>query len=144
YYKLCIFLITGMTVFLVISTIYPNGTYLRPVVFERDNIFVDAVKWLYSTDTPTNLFPSIHVYNSLAIHIAVSKNEKLKNNKLVLHASRIMMSSIILATVFLKQHSLFDVITAFALAGLMYVLLYTPAWVRDFMQPDRTSKEIKM
>jgi membrane-associated phospholipid phosphatase len=144
YYKLCIFLITGMTVFLVISTIYPNGTYLRPVVFERDNIFVDAVKWLYSTDTPTNLFPSIHVYNSLAIHIAISKNENLKNNKLVLHASRIMMSSIILATVFLKQHSLFDVITAFALAGLMYVLLYTPAWVRDLMQPDRTSKEIKM
>ena len=144
YYKLCIFLMTGMTVFLVISTIYPNGTYLRPVVFERDNIFVDAVKWLYSTDTPTNLFPSIHVYNSLAIHIAVSNNEKLRNNKIVLHASRIMMSSIILATVFLKQHSLFDVITAFALAGLMYVLLYTPSWVRDLMQPDRTSKEIKM
>lgn len=42
--KLCwrmgIFLITGMTVFLFISAIYPNGQLLRPESFARDNIFV--------------------------------------------------------------------------------------------------------
>ena len=64
YYKLCIFLFVGMTIFLVISTVYPHGHYLRPRVFERDNIFISMVKGLYMVDTPTNLFPSIHVYNS--------------------------------------------------------------------------------
>lgn len=144
YYKLCIFLITGMTVFLIVSTIYPNGTNLRPMIFERSNLFVDAVKRLYAADTPTNIFPSIHVYNSLAIHIAVSRSESLKKKWYILHSSRILMMSIILATVFLKQHSLFDVITAFALAGFMYLLLYTPAWLKELKHQFTTSKEIKM
>ena len=75
WYKLCAFLFTGMTVFLIFSTIYPNGQYLRPTTFARDNICVDLVKWLYATDTPTNLFPSIHVYNSLGVHIAIINSE---------------------------------------------------------------------
>lgn len=142
YYKLCIFLITGMTVFLIVSTIYPNGTNLRPMIFERSNVFVDAVKALYASDTPTNIFPSIHVYNSLAIHIAISRNEDLKKKWYIIHSSRILMISIILATMFLKQHSLFDVITAFALAGFMYLLLYTPAWLKDIKHQFSTSKQI--
>ena len=40
YFKLCAMLFTGMTVFLVISTIYPNGHYLRPAYFEHNNIFI--------------------------------------------------------------------------------------------------------
>ena len=48
YFKLCAMLFTGMTVFLVISTIYPNGHYLRPAYFEHNNIFIQLVKWLYA------------------------------------------------------------------------------------------------
>ena len=95
YYKLCAFLFTGMTIFLVISTVYPNGHYLRPTTFERDNIFVHAVQWLYSTDTPTNLFPSIHVYNSLGINMAVWHSENFKKNKPVRYGSAILCISII-------------------------------------------------
>ena len=32
YYKLCVFLFTGMTVFLIVSTLWPNGHHLRPAV----------------------------------------------------------------------------------------------------------------
>lgn len=124
YYRLCTFLIIGMSIFLIISTIYPNGHYLRPHTFERDNIFVAAVQWLYATDTPTNLFPSIHVYNSLAVHFAVVNSHELRNNKPVRVASFALMVSIILATMFLKQHSVFDVITAFGLAILSYSVVY--------------------
>lgn len=141
--KLAIFLITGMTVFLIISTIYPNGAYLRPVTFERNNIFVDAVRWLYSIDTPTNLFPSIHVYNSIGIHLAVINSAKLKNNKFITQASGVTMVLIILSTMFLKQHSLFDVLTALVMAGLMWALVYAPqvgrnrssrpGWHTDYM-----------
>lgn len=124
YYKLCTFLFTGMTIFLIVSTIYPNGHYLRPHTFERSNICVGLVQWLYATDTPTNLFPSIHVYNSLGVHFALCNSDSLRNNKKVRIGSFILMSSIILATMFLKQHSVFDVITAFVMATVMYSFVY--------------------
>ncbi|MCR4744825.1 MAG: phosphatase PAP2 family protein [Lachnospiraceae bacterium] len=124
YKKLCAFLITGMTVFLLVSTFYPNGATLRPTVFPHNNIFTRLVIQLYSTDTPTNIFPSIHVYNSLGCYFAISTSEKLSKNKPVLISSFILTFSIILATMFLKQHSVFDVITAFALSTFMYFAIY--------------------
>lgn len=42
--KLVKFLIAGMTIFIVISAVFPNGHHLRPTTFERDNIFIDLVK----------------------------------------------------------------------------------------------------
>ena len=131
YYKLCGFLFAGMTVFLMVSTIYPNGHYLRPSVFADDNIFTDMVQWLYSTDTATNLFPSIHVYNSIGIHIAVSRSEKLRRYKWIQLASGTLMVSIILSTMFLKQHSVFDVITAIILAVVVYSLVYGREWQQN-------------
>ena len=108
-----------MTIFLIISTIYPNGHYLRPTSFERDNIFVDMVCALYATDTSTNLFPSIHVYNSIAIHAVICHCDDFKKNRFVRYGSALLMVSIILATMFLKQHSVFDVVTGIALALFM-------------------------
>lgn len=75
YYRTAIFLCTGMTVFLLVSTFFPNGHHLRPAVMPRDNIFTQMVASLYKTDTPTNLWPSIHVYNSLGAHFALSRSE---------------------------------------------------------------------
>ena len=120
YYRACTFLFTGMTVFLVVSTLWPNGHHLRPAVMPRDNIFSTMVAMLYKTDTPTNLWPSIHVYNSLGIHIALCRSKKLENKKWIRVCSLILVINIVLATMFLKQHSAFDVITAFGLAALMY------------------------
>lgn len=125
FYRLCAFLYVGMTVFLIISTIYPNGHHLRPVVFERDNIFVDMVKGLYLTDTPTNLFPSIHVYNSIGVNIAVWHCTELKEKKGLRYGSAVLMVSIILSTMFLKQHSVFDVITGIVFSVFMYTVVYT-------------------
>ena len=128
YYKICTFLFVGMTVFLVVSTVYPNGHYLRPRVFERDNVFISMVKGLYMLDTPTNLFPSIHVYNSLGVHLAVMHSEKLREKKWVKRGSFVMMLSIIASTMFLKQHSVFDVITACLTALVIYTLVNARDW----------------
>lgn len=122
--RMGLFLITGMTVFLVVSTVYPNGHDLRPTEFARDNFCVDIVRRLYASDTPTNLFPSIHVYNSLGIHFALLHSKLLKGRKKIKILSFCLMLSIILSTVFIKQHSVFDVLTALALAALMYALAW--------------------
>ena len=130
YFKLCAVLFTGMTIFLIVSTLYPNGHYLRPTTFEHNNIFVQMVKWLYATDTPTNLFPSIHVYNSIAVNMAVWHCDNFKNNRVVRYGSATLMVSIILATMFLKQHSVFDVVTGTVLAIFMYSVVYGTNWSR--------------
>lgn len=131
YYRLCAFLFTGMTLFLIISTLYPNGHHLRPYYFERNNIFCQMCRALYATDTATNLFPSIHVYNSIGVHAFVMNCEAFKKRKGVRIASFILCVSIILATVFIKQHSLFDVATAFVCAYVMYYLVYVREWAKS-------------
>ena len=128
YFNMCAFLFTGMTLFLIISTVFPNGHFLRPTAYERDNFFTQLCSILYSTDTATNLFPSIHVYNSIGVHLAIANSEKTKHNKPVRLASGILMVSIILSTVFLKQHSMFDVLTAFLTASIVYLFVYAKNW----------------
>ena len=130
YYKLCLFLFTGMTLFLIISTVYPNGHLLRPLVFERDNIFVDLVKLVYASDTPTNLFPSIHVYNSIGVNIAVQRSAQLQNKKGIRLGSHILCVLIVLSTMFIKQHSVFDVLCGIVLSVVMYALVYDKAPAR--------------
>ena len=124
FYKMAAFLFTGMTIFLIISTLYPNGLDPRPVQFERDNIFVDMVKMLYKADTPTNVLPSIHVFNSIGVCIAISHNRVLSRRKVIHYGSLVLGISIILATMFLKQHSVIDVTLAGCLATLLYPVVY--------------------
>ena len=124
FYRLAAFMIIGMTIFLIFSSLYPNGQILRPKTFARDNIFVDLVKQLYKTDTPTNIFPSIHVYNSIAVYLAVRKSRHLEKNKPVQIATLVLTAMIILSTMFLKQHSVLDVIGAFLLSAFVYRFVY--------------------
>lgn len=124
YYRTCVFLFTGMTIFLIVSTLFPNGQNLRPQVMPRDNIFTRMISHLYATDTPTNLWPSIHVYNSLGAYFAIAKSEYFSDKKRIRMGSLLLSVSIILSTVFIRQHSVFDVVTAFILAAVMYGVVY--------------------
>ncbi|MCM1026648.1 MAG: serine/threonine protein phosphatase [Roseburia sp.] len=127
YYKVCAFLFTGMTLFLIISTLWPNGHHLRPAVLPRDNCLTWLVGKLWETDTPTNLWPSIHVYNSLGAHFAVMRSKDIASLKWGGHlrrASGLLAGSIVLSTVFIKQHSMFDVATGLLFGIIMYVLVY--------------------
>lgn len=128
YYKCCAFLFIGMTICLIIYTFFPNQQNLRPVQLPRNNIFLDMVAILYGTDTSTNVCPSIHVFNSIGVHIAILKNEQLHKKKWIVVCSTILAISICLATVFLKQHSVVDGICGVLLAILMYVLVYVIKW----------------
>jgi len=132
YYQMVFSLGTGMTIFLLVSYFYPNGLDLRPAEMVRDNIFTDTVQLLYRHDSPTNVLPSIHVYNSLAIHIAFSKSKMLEKDRWLIGASFILTCLIILSTVFLKQHSLVDVITGIVMAVASYFLFYKSRFI-DFI-----------
>lgn len=132
YSKACTFLCAGMTVFLVISTLWPNGHDLRLTEMPRDNCFTRLVSFLWKTDTPTNLWPSIHVFNSMGAHFAVMRNQELasmKHGKMIRIASGILAVSIILSTMLIKQHSVFDVSTGILMGTVMYAVVYRREWL---------------
>lgn len=131
YYRLCIFLFTGMTVSLIICSVFPNGTDLRPVIDPGKNIFSEIVAVLYQADTSTNVFPSIHVFNSIGVHIAVMRSKSLKKLRWVRISSFLLMISICLATVFLKQHSAVDGLGSIILAYFIYSFVYGTDLVQD-------------
>lgn len=131
YLKACAFLFTGMTIFLIICTIYPNGQDLRVDISNHNNFFAKIVAGLYDTDTNTNVFPSIHVFNSLGIMIALNKCKIITNLKygfILKICSTILAIFIILSTMFLKQHSIIDAIGAIIMAITLYFIVYVPNW----------------
>lgn len=131
YYQLIITLATGMTLFLIISLVFPNGQDLRPTL-HGDSIFIKAVQWIYHTDTPTNVLPSIHVFNSLTCCGAILKNRRAKFQKSTNILTVILTVLIILSTMLLKQHSVVDVI----LAGLMYTGCYRVIYGKEVWEQD--------
>lgn len=124
YYRLITVLGIGMSLFLLISWIYPNGQHLRPAVFPRDNFFTDWVAHLYRIDTPTNVLPSIHVYNSVAVCVAVLDSQALKRRHIIRAGTVILGTLIIFSTVFLKQHSFVDVLSAIVLNTVVCAIVY--------------------
>ncbi|MDO4345724.1 MAG: phosphatase PAP2 family protein [Eubacteriales bacterium] len=134
YWALIINLGIGMTVFLIVSLVWPNGHTLRPGYIDRDNIFMSMVRSLWRIDTSTNVLPSIHVFNSVAIHIALAKSPALKKHPAVVNGSLILCLLIIASTMFLKQHTVIDVVTALALNFGCYHLVYQPQAARKTAQ----------
>ncbi len=126
YYRLCGLLISGMTVFLLVSTFFPNGLALRPDLstLGRENLLLDLISLLHKADTSTNVCPSIHVYNSLAVCLAVFTSKHLKTRHAVKAGTLLLTVLICMSTVFLKQHSVIDVFCAVVLAAVFAPLFY--------------------
>lgn len=106
-----------------IFLIFPNGQNLRPETFERDNVFTRIIASLYESDTNTNVLPSLHVVGSLAVPFAAQNNKKLRK-PLILILLYFIAFLISISTVFIKQHSLLDVIAAIPYSAIFYVLVY--------------------
>ena len=111
FWRLCLPLFTGMTLSLLFCAIVPNGTDLRPAYIYGNDIFTRTVRALWRTDTPTNVFPSIHVFNSVTLALAYHHCARLRGRKWlwVRVSADLLCVSIILSTMLLKQHSVFDV-----------------------------------
>jgi membrane-associated phospholipid phosphatase len=141
FYKCCANLFIGMTICLIIYTVWPNGHYLRVNLeaLGRSNLFIDMLSKIYSMDTATNVFPSIHVFNSVAAFIAINKNEKLHSIKWLQWSTLVLTVMICLSTVYLKQHSVLDIFGGLALNTIMYVIVYIPSWDKV---SKRTNQEL--
>lgn len=114
----------GCTLFLAVSFLFPNGQSLRPHL-NGDTLCERLVLWLYRTDTPTNVFPSIHVFNSVACCIAVLRSEGLRERRWIRRGTVILTILITLSTLFLRQHTILDVLGALFLNVCCYIWNYS-------------------
>ena len=126
FYRMSTSIMIAMGVFILLSILIPNAQNLRPASFSNHNLCTMLVAWLYKIDTPTNLFPSIHVYNAIALNIGIIKSDRFHKNIFVKTVSWIVFISITLSTMFIKQHSFFDVALALILYAITYLFIYAP------------------
>ena len=116
YLKLLITLNIGMITCYIIYYFYP--TYVpRPMITGTD-FFSNLVLNLYEADNPYNCFPSIHVLNSVLIALYTYESEKV--HKLIKAICVAISVSIILSTMFIKQHYFADVVAGITFACVLY------------------------
>ena len=111
---------------LLLFALFPNGQDLRPDLdtLGRENLFTRLIGVLYTTDTNTNVCPSLHVVGSLAAWFAVLHNDRLRRTRWVPIVVGVLACLISISTVMIKQHSLLDMIVGVPYALFLYRLLY--------------------
>ncbi len=117
------FLILSMSISTCIFLIYPSYQNLRPETFPRDNLFTRMVGVLYWADTSTNVFPSEHAIGSMAVLAAALHTDSLRTPRRI-GVIAVLAVLISLSTLFLKQHSVLDVLAALPICAFAYWFTY--------------------
>lgn len=117
------FLVIAMSISTVIFLIFPSYQDLRPSTYPRDNFMTDLVAILHTTDTNTNVFPSEHIIGAIAVWIAAFRAKGLQNTWVRIGVS-ILMTLVCLSTLFLKQHSVLDILAALPICLFSYFLCF--------------------
>jgi membrane-associated phospholipid phosphatase len=110
--KLQTYIIITQILSVIIYIAYPTRQNLRPQLFPRENMFTKLLGVIYRIDTPTGVFPSLHVAISLAI---ASVWLREKTVKLWVRIGLAMFClGVCLSVAFVKQHSVLDIFGAIA------------------------------
>lgn len=128
------FIILAYSAIIAVYLVFPTCQELRPVSFARDNVFTRFLHGFYQFDTNTNVCPSIHVTGSLAVMFTGWSCKGLQHPAWKA-ALGIMALLICASTVFLKQHSVLDIISALPLCLFGYCLVFRKKWRVQHEQP---------
>lgn len=109
----------GMIISFIIYFLFQ--THVPRPTLEGDGLLIRLVSMIYNGDNPYNCFPSIHVLESYlmikGIHACRNKS------RLAVISTDIMAILIILATVFVKQHVILDVLGGIYLGEIVFNLV---------------------
>lgn len=126
--KLMKFIIITQVVAMAAYIFLPSRQELRPEVFPRDNLLSGIVKIIYTLDTNTNVCPSMHAAFSLAIASTWLKSPVPKKGSKALVAGFALL--VCVSTVFVKQHSVLDVLAAVLVCLLAEILVFGKSYWR--------------
>lgn len=125
------FIIVSYSIAILTYIIFPNCQELRPLAFERDNIFTRFLADFYQFDTNTNVCPSIHVIGSVAVAVCAWRTKHF-GTPMWRWLFGIAAFLISISTVFLKQHSIIDVVAAVPVCIIAYYAAYVMEWKFHF------------
>lgn len=140
--KLMKYIIFTYTLSLVIYFLFPTCQLLRPTHFERQNILTEFMAWFYTFDTNTNVCPSLHVIGSIAVmHTAWhTKGLKGRKSKIIFAITTFFIS---ISTVFLKQHSVIDILAALPICMMAYRMYFAKDTDKQFRLGQKSNPKRK-
>ncbi len=121
--RLMWFTIFTYTVTILIYFVYPTAQELRPTFFATDNILTRFLAGFYQFDTNTNVNPSIHVIGSMGVMFTSWHAKRFKNSLPWKAAFTLVGLLICVSTVFIKQHSVIDIVCAWLLSFIFYPVM---------------------
>mgnify|MGYP000961112352 CR=1 FL=1 len=131
--------ITLLTMTLGVLFCYLTYSFFQTQVPRPDvpgaDLFSRLVRLIYSIDQPYNAFPSIHVLVTYALMLGTAKAQGI--NKAAKAAIWVVGWSIILSTVFVKQHVAADILGGIVVAQVLHLLL-TPL-LNSWLAPEATA-----
>ena len=121
--RMMYFVMITYGVTMIVYLVYPTCQELRPTEFPRDNFLTRFAAWFYAFDTNTNVCPSLHCVGSLAVAFAAWDTKRFSSRgwKAAFMGMAVLIS---VSTVFVKQHSVIDVMWAYVLCFGAYALVY--------------------
>lgn len=92
----------------------------RPVI-ENTNILNWLVNFIYNSDTPTNLFPSMHCFISWNVYVSVRRDKKVP---VAIRLGYLIMAILVcMSTVFIKQHFFVDIFAGILLCEVVNLIV---------------------
>ena len=120
------YILTTQVLAMLCYIVYPSRQDLRPEVFARDNIFTQTMAFIYSFDTSTGVFPSLHAAYSLGV-VSTAWKDKLMPRAWSLALSLFALG-VCAAVCFVKQHSALDVAAALPVCLAAELVAYGRSW----------------
>ena len=109
-------IILGLFISFIFFSVFQT-TVPRPEILGHD-IFSRLTKFIYTIDKPFNAFPSIHVLTSYIVFLGCLETKgNSPKISLIIRGAVIL---VILSTLFLKQHTLLDVLGGLVLGGSLF------------------------
>lgn len=130
--RMVFFLAVGMVACHVVFIFFPSEITFRTAAEQeiagKSGLIPLMCRFIYSTDLPRNVYPSMHCFESVAIHIALCHSETGRKYRWMYPISLFVAVMICLSTMFIKQHSFYDVLGGICLAFLIAAFVYIPKW----------------
>lgn len=127
---------TCMFLPMLFCTIVPNGidASIRPdfETLGRTNLATKLVELIYFADSPPRcVMPSMHCSVSVGLFFTLFRSEGLKGRPWIKLCGGILSLLIILSTVFIKQHSILDLIAGVALGIIVFAVVTVIEKIRN-------------
>lgn len=122
--RLMRFLALAHTIAVLIFMLYPSAQNMRPEEMPRDNPLTRLLwgVW-YALDTNTNTCPSLHVVDAVAVAVCACRTRRFGTPgwRAAFWGAAALIA---VSTVFVKQHSVLDVLAAVPVCVAAYIPVY--------------------